>query len=80
MDINQITVFFGWCAAINSSLYAVSTLLLFVFKNRFIKLHSKLSGINAVELPTLYFQYLANFKIAIIVFTLVPYLALRAMI
>jgi hypothetical protein len=80
MDINQITFFLGWCTVINLSIYAFSALVLFAFKNHIINLHSKLSGVNASILPTQYFQYLANYKIAIIVFNLVPYIALNMMV
>jgi hypothetical protein len=80
MDINQITVFLGWCTAINFSIYAFSALVLFAFKNIIINLHSKLSGVNVSKLPTLYFQYLANYKIAIIVLNFVPYIALKMMV
>ena len=80
MDINQITVFLGWCTVINLSIYAFSALLLFAFKNLIINLHSQLSGVNASKLPTLYFQYLANYKIAIIVLNFVPYIALKMMV
>ena len=79
-DINQITVFLGWCTAINFSIYVFSALALFVFKDLIINIHSKFSGVNASKLPTLYFQYLANYKIAIIVLNFVPYIALRFMV
>ncbi|TMM43992.1 DUF6868 family protein [Colwellia ponticola] len=80
MDINVITAFFGWCLLINVAIYSLSTLLLFTFNDWIIKLHSNISGVNACELPRLYFQYLAHFKIAITVFSLVPYLALKLLV
>ena len=79
-DINQITVFLGWCTAINFSLYSFSALALFVFKDLIINIHSKFSGVHTSKLPTLYFQYLSNYKIAFIVLNLVPYIALRLMV
>jgi hypothetical protein len=46
--------------------------------NRFvIGLHSRLFQVDPVSLPKLYFAWLGNYKILIIMFNLVPYLALR---
>lgn len=80
MDIYQITVFLGWCTVINVSIYTFSALLLFSCNNFIINLHSKLSGVETSKLPALNFQYLANYKIAITVFNLVPYAALKIML
>jgi len=79
MYINEITTFLGWCTVINIAIYAFSALFIIVFKNFTITLQSKLIDIDAEELPTLYFKYLANFKLAVIIFNLTPYIALRLM-
>lgn len=80
MDVNEITVFFGWCTVLNMSLLAFAALFITVFKSFAIGIHSKLLGINASELPKLYFKYLANYKIGILIFNLVPYIALKLMV
>jgi hypothetical protein len=36
-------------------------------------------GVDPNNIATLYFQYLANYKIAIFMLNIVPYLALRLM-
>jgi hypothetical protein len=79
MDINEITVFFGWCTLINMSIYTFSSLFIIVLKRFTMNLHSKLMGMNAKKLPALYFKYLGNYKIAILIFNLAPYLALKLM-
>lgn len=79
MNINEITVFLGWCTVVNLSIYAFSTLFITVFKSFTISLHSKLIGIDALELPSLYFKYLGNYKIGILIFNFAPYIALRLM-
>lgn len=76
MNIIEITAFLGWCTVINLSIYLLSACFMTVFKNFTTKLHSKLMGIDVTELPSLYFKYMGNYKIVIIVFNLVPYIAL----
>jgi hypothetical protein len=41
------------------------------------RLHAKMFGLSEEDLSRAYFQYLAQYKIAIFVFNLAPYLALR---
>jgi hypothetical protein len=80
IDINQITIFFGWCTVINMVIYAFSALFIIVFKSVTIRIHSKLIGVDASELPSLYFKFMGNLKIFIIVFNLTPYIALKLMV
>lgn len=77
MTIDQMTVFFGWCALINIVIMFVAFIGLKVFREMIMNIHSTMMGIDKAELPVLYFKYLANYKIAIFVFSLTPYLALR---
>lgn len=79
MTINEITTLLGWCTAINMAIYLFSAFFMIVFKNFTVNLHSKLMGIDAAELPVLYFKYMGNYKVAIIMFNLVPYISLKLM-
>jgi len=79
MDINQITTFLGWCTAINMGILAFAAIFLFIFKDFAVNIHSKLTGVSATKLPALYFSYMANYKIGILIFNLVPYIALSLM-
>ncbi|ASP49427.1 DUF6868 family protein [Cognaticolwellia beringensis] len=80
MDINEITTFFGWCTVINLAVYLFSALAIIVFKRFTTNLHSKVMGIDAKALPQLYFNYLGNYKLGILIFNLAPYLALKLMV
>jgi len=80
MDINEITTFLGWCTAINMGILAFAAIFLFLFKDFATNTHSKLTGVSASELPTLYFSYIANYKIGVIIFNFVPYIALKLMV
>ncbi|QUM76750.1 hypothetical protein HWV00_11185 [Moritella sp. 24] len=79
MDINQITTFLGWCTVINMGFLAFAAIFLLIFKDLVINIHSKLTGVSASKLPALYFSYMANYKIGILMFNLVPYIALTLM-
>ncbi len=80
MDIAQITTFLGWCTLINSIILALTALVIFFCLDFITSLQSRLSGVSIEKLPELYFAYMGNYKIAIIVFNLVPYAALKLMV
>ena len=79
MTIDTLTTFLGWCSVINIGVLLFSTLMMIVVRDFAIKLHSSLFGVNPKELPLIYLQYLGNFKIAIIILNIVPYIALKVM-
>ncbi|MBK5971169.1 MULTISPECIES: DUF6868 family protein [Thiorhodovibrio] len=77
MTTEQLTALFGWAAIINIVFLLVSTIALLSLREPIARLHNWLFGLDAQDLGRAYFQYLAQFKIATIVFTIAPYLALR---
>jgi hypothetical protein len=77
--INEIIVFLGWSTLINFALLSFSSIAIFGFKSFITEIHSKISGISPANLMPIYMQYLGSYKILIIVFNLVPYLALKIM-
>lgn len=79
MSIEQLMVFFAWCTLLNFAVLIFATVSLFVFRSFVTEIHSRLFGLNEAELAKIYLKYLAYYKIAIFVFNLVPYLALRIM-
>jgi hypothetical protein len=78
-NIAAITTFLGWCTVINIGFYCVTAVTLTVFKDTIKTVHSKIAGVGSDSLDELYFQYLGHYKLAIIVLSLTPYLALRIM-
>ncbi len=78
-NLVAITTFFGWCLVINIGLLAFMTLMLTISRGFVKPIHSKLSGVSPDDLDAIYFNFLANYKLAIMVFSLVPYIALRLM-
>jgi len=76
-EIEFFTIFFGWCSVINISLLVLSTISLILMREPILRIHSKLFKLDQSSLPAIYFQYLAGYKIAILIFNLVPYIALK---
>lgn len=79
MGINELTTFFGWCSLINLGVYLFSAFFIIVLKRFTINLHSKLVDVEAAELPKMYFKFLGNYKIGILLLNLTPYIALKLM-
>jgi len=79
MDIEQLTIFFGWVTAINIGILIFTTVMLVLLRGWVEEVHSKLFDLAGQDLNRAYFQYLAQFKIVTVVFCLTPYLALRVM-
>lgn len=76
-SLQTIRAFFAWCTVVNLALLICAALAI-VFAGAPIKrLHENMFGLSDVDLSRAYFQYLAQYKIAIVVFNLAPYLALR---
>ncbi len=75
--IEFLTQFFGWCSIISMSILMFSALLVVLFTNQISKIHSLLFKLENEDIRRAYFQYLAQLKILIIVFNIVPYFALK---
>ena len=74
-----LTELLGWASVINMAILMFSTLMLIVMRGFVTKIHSKLFGLDEKDLGRTYFQYLAQYKIAIIVLNIAPYIALKIM-
>jgi hypothetical protein len=80
MTIDQLTSFFGWCTLLNLAMLMFAAILLTAKRDWMMDIHSTWYGVAKDDLPKTYFEYLAYYKIAIFVFNLIPYLALRIMV
>lgn len=79
IGVNELTHFFGLCTVINLVIYLFSAFFIIAFKNFTINIHSKIVGVEASELPNMYFKFLGNYKIGILLLNLSPYIALKLM-
>ena len=71
--------FLGWCSVINIGLLIFSGIFVVLFRGPISLIHAKMFNLDESNISRAYFQYLAQYKIAIIVFNIVPYFALRIM-
>ena len=69
----------GWCTVLNVSLLLVAGMGVAFLGDFIRRIHARFYRLSDDDLSRAYFQYLAQYKIAIFVFNLVPYLALRIM-
>ena len=79
MTIAALTELLGWVSVINIVVLLLSTLGVIAIRGTITVIHAKLFGLDEKDLGRAYFQYLAQYKIAIIVLNIVPYIALKIM-
>jgi hypothetical protein len=80
MTMEEITALLGWTSVINIAVLLLSGLVVIAMRGRIAKIHSQLFGLDEKDLGRAYFQYLAQYKIAIIVLSIAPYVALKIMV
>ena len=78
--LTTMTEFFGWACVINIGILLFTTLAIIALRGRISRIHGQLFGMNEQDLGRAYFQYLAQYKIAILVLNFVPYIALKIML
>ncbi len=77
--IEAMRGFFGWCSVINIGLLMLSSILIIAIRGPVSRIHAKMFDLDESDVRHAYFQYLGQYKIAIIVFNIVPYFALKIM-
>jgi hypothetical protein len=76
MDLSTLTAVFGWMTLLNTALLSLAALILIAGKTWITRLHGRIMHMPEDDIARAHFAWLANFKIAVIVFNLVPWLAL----
>ena len=79
MTVETLTEFLGWVSVINIAVLFISGILVILMRDLISKIHSKIFGLDQQDLGRAYFQYLAQYKIAMIVLSIAPYIALKIM-
>lgn len=77
MALDTLTSLFGWMSVINIGLLIVSTIMLTLLRAPIIRLHQTITGLDEAHLKQAYLNFIAYFKLLIIVFNLIPYIALK---
>ena len=71
--------FLGWCTILNVGLLVFSSVVMMLMRGPISRLHGRIFGLGKMDVSRAFYQFLAQYKIAIILFNLVPYLALVMM-
>ncbi len=79
MTTETITELLGWACVINIALLLFTTTIVIAMRGTISRIHSSLFGLDEKDLGRAYFQYIAQYKIAIIVLNIAPYIALKIM-
>lgn len=76
MSLEQITELFKWMTMLNVSFLILSFLLVMLLKNIIFKLHAKLFSITEEKVAVATYGYLGMYRLFVIFFNIVPYIAL----
>ena len=76
MDIQTVRQFFMWCTIVNGALLVLSFLICACAGDWIYRMHSKWFQISREAFNVAIYSFLGLFKIFILVFNLVPYVAL----
>jgi len=77
MDMTTLTAIFGWMLLINLAVYGLAAVVIIFARDWVSNFEARITGIPAEEWPGYFIDYLSRYKIAIMVFNLAPYVALR---
>ena len=77
LTLETLTAFFGWCSIINAGILLLTTFAIGTCRRMVSGIHRRMFDLSETELNAAYFQYLAHYKILILVLNIVPYIVLR---
>ena len=76
MDIQTLTTFFMWCTIINLGLLILTSLVCIFLADFSYRMNNRFFSISRETFDIAFFSFIGLFKIFVIVFNLVPYIAL----
>ena len=77
MTVEMLRAFFGWCTVLNWGMMLLAAFLMVISRKFVYRIHAKINGITEDEVRRSIYLVLIGYKTAIILFCLVPYIALR---
>ena len=77
MDKQTLTNFLKWCSVINIGLLALSVLMVTVFADLTYSIHGAMFDLTREAFNAAIYSAIGMYKILILVFNLVPYIALK---
>ena len=79
MTLETLREFFGWCLLLNAALLVFMTLALGFLGAKVARLHGKILRVAPQALPLEFYRFLGAYKLAVLLFNAVPYVALSLM-
>ena len=76
MDIQMLTQFLMWCTVFNVALLTISAAICLCASDWLYGIHSKLYSVSRETFNMVCYGFLVAYKIAVLVFNVVPYIAL----
>jgi|TARA_B100001971_G_C17643111_1_gene264345 hypothetical protein len=77
MDTRSATAFFKWCTIINVALLILSIIMIIALSDFVYLWHGQMFHLSREAFDVVLYAFLGLYKIAILVFNLVPYVALQ---
>jgi len=77
MSIEVLQTFLGWNLVIHAGLLLLVFLMLTLGRNLMIKWHQSMFALTKDQLLRVYFNFMAAYKILVMIFLLVPYVVIR---
>ncbi len=78
-SFETLAAFFGWCTVINFAILLVAVLFSSVFHEGVGKLNARIFGVPTEEAKATWFRVFQQYRLALVVLNVVPYLALKIM-
>jgi hypothetical protein len=79
MDTQMLTQFFLWCTVLNVALFALGFAVWMCASDRIYRLHSRWFPMPRERFNAVFYALMGMMKIAILVFNLIPFIALSIM-
>ena len=77
--METVTTFFGWCTVINVGLLLLAGAVWVTLKKAVVAFVAPLFGVTDAELKVEFLRILLQYRAAIVLFNLVPWVALKIM-
>ena len=78
-SIEILATFFGWCTVINFGILLIAGLFWILVKEGIGELAAMMFGVTKEDMKVTFFRVLMQYRAAIIILNLVPYIALKIM-
>jgi len=78
-SVETLATFFGWCAAINIGIILLGVLFFGVAHEWVGRISAKIFGVTNEEAKATFFRVFQQYRLALVVLNIVPYLALELM-